>query len=366
MACLEGWGIGARLIVGAGGGPCPDAVCLPMMHPEAVVHMMASDVFPATDHPIVRSLTDDLRTALLDCTDCWVHNALTVFLNPFLTVALRLLAVELRQIRWVAWCEDISSTSAYWDGPNGASLHPMLRAVPGVRYVTITETRRRELARVLAQAEGQITVIPPPVDALRLLRIGSRGQEIAADLDIAYSMPVVLVPAKLLPHKNLSRCVALVAALRMQCKRPLMLITAAPSPHEPERSRVLAEQLRALACDAGVEDCFRLLADAAGVLDHGTVRDLMLLSDVVFLPSMEEGYGLPIQEASALRVPLLCSRIPAFEEASAGPFFDADQADEAIARMILELATRPGNLARRAALQSQDRFRTQLAELLCG
>lgn len=365
IACLEGWGIATRLVVGAGGGGRADVVKLPQMQPEVVaLHLTDSSVFPAPDHRIVGTLARDLRAALEDCTDCWVHNAFTVFLNPFLTVALQLLAAELRELRWVAWCEDISSTSAYWDRPGSGAGPATCRLVPGVRYVTITEARRKELALVTGLPEAQITVIPPPVDAIRLLGIGETIQGVAAKLGITSSMPVVLVPAKLLPHKNLSRCVGVAQSLRKRCARPLMLITGAHSPHEPRRSRKLAEQLRDEARRAGVDGCFRLLPDIAGELGHAAVRDIMLLSDVVFLPSCEEGYGLPIQEAATLRVPVLCSRIPAFEESSEGPFFDIDQTDEEVARMILDLTASSANTARRVALQSQDRFQEQLAELL--
>jgi glycosyltransferase involved in cell wall biosynthesis len=336
------------------------------MHPEAVApHLPDSDAFPVADHPVVRVLVHDLRGALAGCTDCWVHNAFTVFLNPFLTIALRSLTAELPEIRWVAWCEDISSGSAYWDWPGERGMSQFVaRSIPGVTYVTISEARRLELARLVDLPIASIGVIPPSIDALRLLGIGETIQEVATKLDITNSMPVVLVPAKLLPHKNLPRCVSVVAALRTRRARPLMLITAAPSPHEPRRSQLLARQLREDAERAGVDDCFHLLPDVAGELDHTAVRDLMLLSDVVFLPSSEEGYGLPTQEAAAVRVPVLCSRIPAFEESSAGPFFDADQTDDEIAGMILDLAESRSNTARRAALQSGDRFRAQLAELL--
>lgn len=364
MECLEGWDTAVRLIVGGAGGSSGDVVDSAMMHPEAVArYVKVLGAFPLPDHPIVTLLVDDLRAALEDCTDCWVHNAFTVFLNPYLTVALRLLAAERTDIRWVAWCEDISSTSAYWNGP-GRESSAASRSVPGVRYVTITEARRSQLARATGVPKSQITVIPPPVDALRLLAIGQTARDVVTRIDIIGSTPVTLVPAKLLPHKNLSRCVAVASALRDCCARPLVLITAAPSPHEPRRSRVLAQQLRDEVQRAGVEDVFHLLCDIAGELDHRAVRDLMLLSDVVFLPSLEEGYGLPIQEAGALRVPVLCSRIPPFKESSAGPFFDAGQTDDEIARMILDLAESPVNRTRRTALQSRDRFRRQLAELL--
>jgi glycosyltransferase involved in cell wall biosynthesis len=91
----------------------------------------------------------------------------------------------------------------------------------------------------------------------------------------------------------------------------------------------------------------------------------MLLSDVVFLPSREEGFGVPIQEASALRAPVLCSDIPAYRETGGelARFFAAGAAPSSIATQVMEIAREPANAERREALRSRSRCETQLAEL---
>jgi glycosyltransferase involved in cell wall biosynthesis len=45
-----------------------------------------------------------------------------------------------------------------------------------------------------------------------------------------------------------------------------------------------------------------------------SVGDIYSISDLVFVPSKEEGFGLPVIEAGAARKMVFCSRIPPFQE----------------------------------------------------
>jgi glycosyltransferase involved in cell wall biosynthesis len=92
----------------------------------------------------------------------------------------------------------------------------------------------------------------------------------------------------------------------------------------------------------------------------------MLLSDLVFLPSAEEGFGTPIPEAAGLRAPVLCSDIPAFREAGSGyaSYIALDATPAEIADRIMDIAWSPENVARRQAIASSARFRSQLEDLL--
>jgi len=44
------------------------------------------------------------------------------------------------------------------------------------------------------------------------------------------------------------------------------------------------------------------------------VRDLYLIADLLFMPSFQEGFGIPLLEAGLLRVPIVCSNISSFQE----------------------------------------------------
>jgi hypothetical protein len=48
--------------------------------------------------------------------------------------------------------------------------------------------------------------------------------------------------------------------------------------------------------------------------DRLSTRDFYLISDVLFLPSQEEGFGLPLLESALTRLPIVCSKIAPFTE----------------------------------------------------
>lgn len=282
-----------RLIVGEGGDPRQgEVVRLPELHPaHPAIALACADlagIIPPSDHPLVDALYRRLDLALEGCRQCWVHNAFTVYLNPFLTVALARLARTRDDIRWVAWCSDLSEVSAYRPGLSPEERERVSVPHPRLTYVTISRARRAQIARLLALPERAIRVIPPPLDALAWLGINQEARAIAERLPLECADPTVLVPAKLLPHKNLDLAVRVAAQLRGMAPRPLILITGADSPHEREASDATRRSLRRLSEKLGAGEVMHLLSEVLGrAPERQTVRDLMLLSDLVFVPSVE-------------------------------------------------------------------------------
>lgn len=57
---------------------------------------------------------------------------------------------------------------------------------------------------------------------------------------------------------------------------------------------------------------------ATGYLETREIRALMAASTLLVLPSLEEGFGLPVAEAMAAGLPVVCSRGSALEEVAGG------------------------------------------------
>jgi glycosyltransferase involved in cell wall biosynthesis len=57
---------------------------------------------------------------------------------------------------------------------------------------------------------------------------------------------------------------------------------------------------------------------ATGYLETTEIRALMATSSLLVLPSLEEGFGLPVAEAMAAGLPVVCSRGSALEEVAGG------------------------------------------------
>ncbi len=81
-----------------------------------------------------------------------------------------------------------------------------------------------------------------------------------------------------------------------------------------------------------------------GGVKKWSVGDAYNVADLVFIPSKEEGFGLPVIEAGAARKPIFCSRILPFKELIKddieGHMFDLTEEPKSIAfrihRLLLE------------------------------
>jgi glycosyltransferase involved in cell wall biosynthesis len=311
-----------------------------------------------------QAIAMQLHSELAHVDACWVHNVLTVSLHPALTRAIWLAVERLPRITWVAWCEDLTAVSAY---RNEVAIDVPARLLERVTFVTISRSRAQEVAKYFHVPISAVEVIEPPIDAAAWLGLGPQSNRLWNDLAFDRRDPAVLVPAKLLEHKNLPLAVGVAAQLQRACRAPLVLVTGAPSPHEPVTSARVKAALVHLARESDAGAAFAIATDVLGEeLEQRTVRELMLLSDLVFLPSAEEGFGLPVREAQALRVPVLCSDIPAFRE-SAGTgasFFPLNESPGTVARRVIELSCGANARERRRALTSFGRFSDALRELL--
>lgn len=87
-----------------------------------------------------------------------------------------------------------------------------------------------------------------------------------------------------------------------------------------------------------------------GRLPDATVTDLLKQATALLLPSLAEGYGLPLVEALAAGTPVLCSDIPVFREVGGDvPDFLDPNDGQAWREAVLDYA-RPGSARREAQI----------------
>jgi glycosyltransferase involved in cell wall biosynthesis len=98
---------------------------------------------------------------------------------------------------------------------------------------------------------------------------------------------------------------------------------------------------------------------ATGYLPRDDIRALMAASSLLVLPSLEEGFGLPVVEAMAAGLPVVCSRGSALEEVAGGAATLVDPGDAgALTQAIERLLDDPAQAAasRRRGLERSQRF----------
>ena len=221
--------------------------------------------------------------------------------------------------------------------PEDTVTHRMWRTVvPRVvaradRVVAISHDSGRQIRENLGVAPGRIDVIPlgfgtaagttavTPPDALRE-RLGLGPG------------PIVLNVGQKKPHRNLERLVDALATVRATVPDAQLVL---PGPPNPEAQATLL----ARAARAGVADAVTI----PGFVAAEDLEGLYAAATAFLLPSLVEGFGLPVLEAMARGLPVACSRgsAPGEVAGDAGLLFDPTSVEEISAATVALLTDAP-------------------------
>ncbi len=346
------------LVVGRGGDDGlpsgPAVTVLPEIDSEFAGHTalaaaldrgeVPSEFYPARDR------IAELLVKTLNGSDILiVHNVMTMHFNLPLTAALHQLLDQGRLPRFVAWTHDAS-----WDDPlQRPHVHPgypwdLLKTLRrDVTYVVITRSRQEDLARMFNCPPSRLRVIPNGVHVRFWWNLSLEGDALITKLGLLEGDMFVLQPVRITQLKNIAYSLRVVAALKAQGLGPRFLVSGPPDPHDPAGLQLLAD-LRALRSELGLEaEAFFATEqgsdpDLPRVLSFNVMRDLYEACDVILLPSMSEGFGIPVIEAGLLGRPVFCADIPPFREIGSRLVyrFKLDDEPESVARRLVAWAQR--------------------------
>ena len=178
----------------------------------------------------------------------------------------------------------------------------------GARYADQVIADSNEMRRVLmsdrlARVGNRVDVVYPGID------VPEMGAHVAATRSSEHRHTVLYVGTHL-PHKNLTSLLGALALIPVN-ERPLMIFvgnaTDAGDLHQSVRGLGLAEDVRLY-----------------GRVSQESLEGFYQQADCLISVSTHEGFGLPIVEAMARAVPVICSSLPVFEEiaGSAAVFVD--------------------------------------------
>jgi glycosyltransferase involved in cell wall biosynthesis len=317
-------------------------------------------------------LVDDLATALAGYDVAICHNVASLNKNLALTAALRELATRPGMPRLVLWHHDLASAQPADRSPmhDGYPWDLLRTAWPGVHNVTISETRRRELATLTGSSPDAIAVIPNGVDVAALLRLDPATLDLLERTDIVAADPLLLMPVRVMPRKNIELGLRVVAAMRAE-GRPAGLVVCGPAdPHDSSESGYLATLLQ-LRGTLGLDQAvwFPGIGAESGLID-AVVADLYGLADALFLPSHEEGFSIPLLEAAVFRLPIICSDLPVLREVAGDAALYIGPGDDPVDVARRVVASLDGNPVARLAGRTRRAFawavvyRTWIAPLL--
>ena len=250
-----------------------------------------------------------------------IHNVFTKHFNLPLTGALHRLLDQGVIQNGIAWCHDFT-----WTSPSSRSkVHPgypwdLLRTQRSdCVYVAVSKERQQTLAGLFECPIDEIKVVYNGVDPIQTLGLSDQGMTLVNKLDLMESDINILMPVRITQAKNIEFALEVVAALKKMGLSPMLIVTGPPDPHDP-KSMNYYQSLKDLRDELGVADDMCVIFEAGPdpdepfFIDEQVVGDLYRISDVMFMPSHREGFGMPVMEAGLVGIPIVCRDVPAAQE----------------------------------------------------
>ncbi len=328
-------GYEVHLIYGYGGGLDYDHVLehkIPLLSPhdpkiEAVQKRITEEEKENADF---NALKEDIKKELvkvLSKVDTYiVHNIPCMPFNFAATAAINELVDEL-DAKMIFWLHD--SVLLRDEGKSKMEKFPftLLHYKDSkVTYVVPTNFRLKQFTRLPEPYKiEKIVVVPNGVDVEEYIKIDETTKLLMKKLGLSFQDFIIITPVRVTPRKNIELAFFVVDELKhlMSSVWRIRLLVTGPPEHQVTKMGLLySEYLRELITRRNLHEniifCHEFISQKReykdGEIKKWSVADVYNIADLVFIPSREEGFGLPVIEAGAARKTLFCSRIPPFQE----------------------------------------------------
>jgi mannosylglucosylglycerate synthase len=230
-----------------------------------------------------------------------VHNIFTMPFNLAATQALTALAGPVRKT--IAWTHDLAASNPDYKIPPYRAFDLIRERQPGVRYVTISEARAAEFRKLMGSEVD--AVIPNGLDFAGTCTLTPEVANLVRD-DLANSI-ILFHPTRILARKNIAFALQIIGALRDIGLPVRYLVSGAPDSHNRSSAEHFAG-LKRLAVDLQIQGLISWVNELFYV-DERQLHSLYMIADAMLFPSRQEGFGLPLLEAAAHRLPVFCANI---------------------------------------------------------
>lgn len=206
-----------------------------------------------------------------------------------------------------------------------AIIYASARSADGV--LTISHQVRNDIVRFYHLPPGRIEVTHLAVDHAVF---SPKGSPDAETVKARYGLPdrFILYAASSLPHKNHERLFQAFRRIREQAPDMKLVLIGARDKGERELVRIIDS--------LGLEQAVILL----GWIPFEDVPSVYRACEAFVFPTLHEGFGLPVIEAMACGVPVVCSRIePLLEVAGDAALFVDPLSPGEIAAAVIKVVT---------------------------
>jgi len=249
---------------------------------------------------------------ILDGMDVIIaHNVGSLHKNLALTAALHQVTSQANAAKLILWHHDLAWTTPRYrrDLHDGPPWDWLCQDWPWATQVVVSEMRQQELADLLGIPPERIEVIPNGVDPARFFKLEPATMAFATHLELLKAEPLLLLPVRITPRKNIELALHTLAFLKGSFPRAALLVTGPLGPHNPANTQYFSTLLD-LRARLGLAPCAHFLAEhSQEYIPDEVISDCYRLADALFLPSREEGFGIPVLEAGLSGIPVFCADI---------------------------------------------------------
>jgi len=285
-------------------------------------------------------LAGQLQDALVGVNILIAHNVCSLNKNLALTAALHQLHLSKKIPGLIIWHHDLAwTTPRYLPELHNGYPWDLLRTDWGhTTHVVVSEVRRIELAELMQLAPDSIHVIPNGVDPARFYKLEMQTKTLLDQIHLLDAAPVLLLPVRITPRKNIELALRVLLELRKQYQQAALVVTGPLGPHNAA-NREYFDALLTLRAQLGLQASVHFLAELLdSYLPDEVIADFYRISDVLFFPSREEGFGIPLIEAAFSHLPAFCADIAPLRELGMQDvtYFSPDADPTQIAKLLSE------------------------------
>jgi glycosyltransferase involved in cell wall biosynthesis len=270
---------------------------------------------PAFDN-LREQIKKDLLDELKECDILIAHNVASLHKNLALTAVLHDEYNKPDFPHLILWHHDLAwTTPRYRDELHDGYPWDLLRIDwKGVTQVVVSKLRRRELAELLNISRAVIKVIPNGVDINAYFKFEKKTIGLIERLSLLDADPLFLLPVRLTPRKNIELALKIMAEVRKDFPKSMLLVTGPEGPHNP-KNKAYKELLLSIRDKLNLKGIVHFLAEVTNeFLPDPVIADFYRIADALLFPSREEGFGIPIIEAAFSKVPVFCTDISVLRE----------------------------------------------------
>ena len=312
------------------------------LHPDVLAMKKELDAghVPPGFYTLSGRLSDLIRAAAKGADVLIAHNVCSLNMNLALTEAIHRIYREEGFPRLILWHHDLAWTTPRYQPEMypGLPWDLLRNDWPGAIHVAISELRRRELSGLAGIRPETIHVVPDGIQTRQFLKLEPQTIRMVDQLGLLRAAPLLMLPARITPRKNLEQALSTLACLREVFPFAGLVVTGPLGAHNPDNKKYFEDLLK-LRRVLGLDSFAHFLAELEpDPLPDSVIADLYRLSDALFLPSREEGFGIPLLEAGLTRRPIFCADLPALRELGGDCvfFFPPDEEPAKVAAFVAD------------------------------